>query len=131
MADPLVVALLAASLVLGLTVAVLVAIARRLSRSLAKAVFERRSLAVRHGTTLEQLAPFLEGFPYDPRGFRFLGNPVDGIHFGEDEILFLEFKSGEARLSDRQKRIRGLVEDGRVRFVELRLTSGSRRGSSP
>jgi len=41
----------------------------------------RKSSEVRLGKIGENLAPFLNGWPWVPRQFRFLGNPVDGIGF--------------------------------------------------
>ena len=88
----------------------------------------RRSRAVLGGQFGEQLAPFLPGFPCNPGDVRFIGKPVDYIAFpGSAEgrqikdIVFIEVKSGESRLSEREREIRHAVKAGRVHFVEYRL----------
>ncbi len=88
----------------------------------------RRSRAVLGGQFGEQLAPFLPRFPCNPGDVRFIGKPVDYIAFpGSAEgkritdIVFIEVKSGESRLSEREREIRSAVRAGRVHFVEYRL----------
>lgn len=80
-----------------------------------------QSLSTRYGQLAEQFLPFFRDYPYDPANFRFIGSPIDGIQFEEDRIVFLEFKTGKATLSDRQKEIRTLVEKHRVEFQEIRV----------
>ena len=82
---------------------------------------ELRSLRVKRGMNLEQLIPLSEEYPYDPRGFRFLGNPIDGIQFNDDSIVLVEFKSGKSNLSGKQERIKRLVENGKVYFRVFRV----------
>jgi len=82
----------------------------------------RKSSEVRLGKIGENLAPFVEGWPWDPNSFRFLGNPVDGIQFNEDEIIFVEIKTGKARLSKSQKNFRDLMVAGKVSFVTFKIT---------
>lgn len=65
--------------------------------------------------------PFLEQYPYNPDCFRFLGNPIDGVQFEEDKIIFMEFKTGSSQLSQNQKRIREIVDKKRVEFEEFRI----------
>lgn len=65
----------------------------------------RRSRSFLWGCFLEELAPHLLGFPYDPTEIRFIGTPVDyvvfrGLSAGRvEEVVFLEVKSGTAHLS--------------------------------
>lgn len=82
----------------------------------------RKSSEVRLGKIGEQLAPFIKDWPWDHRHFRFLGNPVDGIHFGRDEVVFVEIKTGKARLSKTQKHIKQLILNGKIRFVTFKVT---------
>lgn len=82
----------------------------------------RKSSEVRLGKIGENLAPFLKDWPWDPRRFRFLGHPVDGIQFNEDEIIFVEVKTGGARLSKSQKGARNLIKEGKVSFVTFKIT---------
>ena len=86
------------------------------------------SRAVLRGQLAEQVAPLLGEFTYDPADARFLGHPIDYVVFDglsdesdELELVFVEIKSGNARLSRREAAIRDAVRDGRVRFEVLRL----------
>lgn len=82
----------------------------------------RKSSEVRLGKIGENLAPFLNGWPWVARQFRFLGNPVDGIQFNDDEIIFVEIKTGNARLSKGQKNTKELIKAGKVSFVTFKIT---------
>jgi len=78
------------------------------------------SLAVKHGNTWEQFIPFASNFPYPSEKFIFLGKPIDGIIFNDDEIILMEFKTGNSALSSKQKQIKSLVETNKVRWEEIR-----------
>ncbi len=106
---------------LGFFVILLFLLLTRTRRHLRQAVSQRQSTAVRHGQIYEQYFPMLKNYPYDPKDFRFLGTPVDGVQFTEDGIIMVEFKSGTSRLSRKQRKIRKLVEKGKVRFEEYRV----------
>lgn len=106
---------------LGVVVVVLAWALVRSRRSLSKARSKQRSQATRYGRLTEQFAPLVDRYPYDPERFRFLGSPVDGIQFADDEIVLVEFKAGSSTLSTRQRAIRDLVEEGRVRFETVRV----------
>ena len=79
-----------------------------------------RSNAVKQGLTLEQWIPISENYPWDHSNFRFLGDPIDGIQFEDNKILLVEFKSGNSRMSNKQKAIQQLVENGKVEFIEIK-----------
>lgn len=81
---------------------------------------DHRSLSVKHGKSFEQLFPYMSNYPYDPRHFRFLGTPIDGLSFEPDEIVFLEFKTGQSTLSETQKRIKELVLKKKIGWKEIR-----------
>jgi predicted Holliday junction resolvase-like endonuclease len=83
----------------------------------------------------EQLAPLLPGFAYEAADARFLGDPIDYVvfdgraQFGGDEedgegleIVLLEIKYGESKLSPVQRAIAEAVEAGRVRFEICRIS---------
>jgi predicted Holliday junction resolvase-like endonuclease len=106
---------------MGLFVIILMLLLLRTRRHLRKAVSQRQSTAARHGQIYEQYFPLLKDYPYESKDFRFLGTPVDGVQFTEDGIILVEFKSGTSRLSKKQKEIRKLVEEGKVRFEEYRV----------
>ena len=86
----------------------------------------RRSYDVRRGQFVEQLAPYLQSFPYDPKDVRFIGAPVDfivfdGLSAGRNvDIVFVEVKSGKAGLNANERRIRDAVENKRVRYEVFR-----------
>ena len=111
-----------AGLALALLLAVLYSV--RITRSYFGLRRLRRGDAVRRGFTTEQWLPLTESYPWDPRNFRFLGAPIDGVQFEDDRVVLVEFKSGRSRLSDRQLRIRDLVQNGRVEFREVRVEPG-------
>ena len=69
----------------------------------------------------EQFFPFLEKYSYDPQNFRFIGSPVDGVQFEDDKIVFVEFKAGSSNLSEKQKRIKDIIEKKKVKFEEIRI----------
>jgi len=82
----------------------------------------RKSSEVRLGKIGENLAPFTKGWPWDANNFRFLGNPIDGIQFNDDGIIFVEIKTGKARLSKSQKDFKTLVDEGKVSFATFKIT---------
>lgn len=92
----------------------------------------KRSRAVLTGQIGEQLAPFFPGFPCDPADARFLGKPVDFIAFSGastgaiKEVLFVEVKTGDARLSGQERALKEAVQAGRIRWVEYRLPLSSK-----
>ena len=76
------------------------------------------------GLIAEQFAPFtkrFEEFGWDPQEFKFLGRPVDGVQFQDDEVIIVEFKTGGAQMTPRQRQIKKLVSEGKVRFEEIRF----------
>lgn len=82
-------------------------------------LLSKRSQAVRHGLSFEQLFPFANNYPYDTRNFRFIGTPVDGISFEPDSVVFIEFKTGSSKLSEPQKRIKQLVQSKNIDWKEI------------
>ena len=76
----------------------------RLEKS--KLLSQKKSSEVITGQIAEKLAPFLSDFEYDPQNAIFLGQPIDYLVFDEDEIVFVEIKSGKARLTTKQRKIR-------------------------
>lgn len=91
---------------------------------------QKKSSEVRTGKIAESLAPILEDFPVDVKkdgtSTVFLGQPIDFIHFDPAEgITFIEVKSGGARLSESQQRLKKLIEDGQVRWETFRVDGES------
>jgi len=83
-------------------------------------LFAHRSKVVKHGKAFEQLFPYMNSYPYDPKNFRFLGSPIDGISFENDELVFIEFKTGKSQLNAKQKKIRDLINSKKVKWKEIR-----------
>ena len=81
----------------------------------------KQSLSVKYGKMTEQFMPFLSLYPYDEQKFRFIGNPIDGVQFEKDKIIFVEFKAADSRLNQNQKRIKNLVNDKQVFFKEFNI----------
>tara|TARA_B100001059_G_scaffold134263_1_gene134509 strand:+ start:13892 stop:14593 length:702 start_codon:yes stop_codon:yes gene_type:complete len=92
----------------------------------------KKSRAVIRGQATEHLAPFiLKGT--NPKDYRFLGNPIDYIHFEglsniidgtSDEITsvnFIDIKTGNSSLSKNQRRIRDAIQENRVQFLTINL----------
>lgn len=99
---------------------------------------QRRSVntsrAVLKGKMAEQLAPLLPEFQYLPSDAKFLGDPVDYVVFdgysdfrdgdgrAEDiDVIFIDIKSGGARLTKGQQAIAKAIAEGRVRFETVRI----------
>ena len=86
-----------------------------------------RSRAVLGGQFSEQLAPYLPDFQYLPTECRFIGKPIDFIVFKGadskkiDEVVFVEVKSGNAKLNEHEKNLKETIEKKRVRWVEYRV----------
>lgn len=114
----------------GLVVFILVVIIYALIRTnsslrnkIKELVSSKQSLATKYGKMSEQFMPFLKDYPYDSQNFRFIGTPVDGIQFEDDRIVFVEFKTGDSRLSAKQKNIRELIYKKKVKWEEVRISS--------
>ena len=86
-----------------------------------KVLSQKKSGEVRLGHIAETLAPFLDQFDFDPENCCFMGKPIDYISFGDDEITFIEVKSGNAQLSSKQRHIRDLVKGKLVSWKEVRI----------
>jgi len=82
---------------------------------------DKKSMLTRFGKATEQFIPFLTHYPYKKENFRFIGSPIDGIQFEDDKIIFVEFKTGDANLSEVQKRIKEIIENKNVEFKEFRI----------
>lgn len=86
-----------------------------------KVVSQKKSGEVRLGHIAETLAPFLDQFDFDPENCTFLGKPIDYISFGDDEITFIEVKSGNSQLNKKQRYIRDQVKAKLVNWKEVRI----------
>lgn len=83
---------------------------------------ETGAKAVGIGKILEKVVPAMKGFELDCRDARALFEPIDYVVFngltardGEvDSLVFLDVKTGGARLQESQKQTKDAVEAGRV-----------------
>ena len=92
-----------------------------LEGALATEKSKRQSQSTRYGQLSEQFIPLLSSYDGDPKQFRFLGSPVDGIGFEEDKIIIAEFKVADSKLTPKQRKIRDLINNGNVEFREIRI----------
>ncbi len=85
-----------------------------------------RSRAVLQGQFSEQLAPFMPNFPFNPSDCRFIGKPIDLLVFkGMDdkqieEVVFVEVKTGNSKLSQQEKNLKEAIEKKKVSWFEYR-----------
>lgn len=86
-----------------------------------KVTSQKKSSEVRLGGIAETLAPFLDQFDFDPENCTFLGKPIDYISFADDEITFIEVKSGNSQLNKKQRHIRDQVKAKLVNWKEVRI----------
>lgn len=91
-----------------------------------------KSRAVLKGKIGEQLAPHLPEFKYNPADARFIGSPIDYVIFdGYSEamdgngnvkkIVFMDVKTGKAKLTRTEEKIKMAVDSGRIEWVTLVL----------
>ncbi len=91
----------------------------------------RDSRRVLGGRFTEQMAPYLPEFKYDPTEARFIGSPIDLVVFpglaqeNPTELVLIEVKTGKTdRLTPTEKRIRDLIEAGKIRWELLYRPQG-------
>lgn len=79
------------------------------------------------GEIYEKILPALPNFPYKPKDMVFVGKWTDYIIFdwlsewNLQEIIFLELKSGNARLNQNERSIKNILAQKKVRFAEMRI----------
>lgn len=84
----------------------------------------RRSLV---GKFIERFIPFLKKLPYEPSDMHFLGQPVDyivfqGLHEDKiDKVIFVEVKTGQSKLTKREKSLKETIEKKRVGWKEINI----------
>jgi predicted Holliday junction resolvase-like endonuclease len=119
---------MAAGIAIGLVVAFLyVAAAKPRYTTETRRDAVSQSRAVTRGQIYEQFATYFPGFDFNPKDAQFLGKPVDFVVFdGLDDgkvrrIVFIEVKTGGAKLNARERCVRDAVRAGAVEWRELRL----------
>ncbi|GAB3052109.1 Holliday junction resolvase-like protein [Acinetobacter apis] len=92
------------------------------------------SRAILKGKLAEQFAPMFPEFEYLPADAKFMGDPIDYVVFNgytefrdgvgtidDIEVIFIDIKSGHAKLTAGQKAIAYAIQAGRVRFETVRI----------
>ena len=103
----------------------------------AKKVAVQRSRSVLSGMFAEQLAPYLPDFPFSPTEAKFIGAPIDFLVFkGMDEqrieeVIFVEVKSGAARLNHNEHSLKDAIINKRVRWHEYHVPAPSPTPPTP
>ncbi|HEY6825544.1 MAG TPA: Holliday junction resolvase-like protein [Gemmatimonadaceae bacterium] len=119
--------LLVTGIAIGLVVALLIVAMlapHYARRQRAEGVLQSRAIV--RGQIYEQLVPYLPGFHFNPKDAQFLGRPVDFVVFdGLDEgelrrIVFVEVKTGGAKLTTRERLVRNAIREGNVEWAEIR-----------
>jgi predicted Holliday junction resolvase-like endonuclease len=94
----------------------------KVEKELSELKSQQQSKSVRLGLISENVLPFHAEFKYNVKDLVPMFRPIDYVVFAEDEIVFLEIKIGTSQLSEKQRRIKGLIDAGKVRFEEHRVT---------
>lgn len=123
--------LILAVLALVVTIRLYQSKVERLRDELRELASSKQSLATTYGRITEQWAPFMARYPHNPQNFRFLGSPVDGVQFEDDKVVFVEFKSNTSKLTPLQQRIRDLVQQGKVEWLEVRFEDANPAPAAP
>jgi len=63
----------------------------------------------------------MEQYPGMKENTVFIGHPIDFISFDDDYIKFIEVKTGKSALNDKQQKVKGLVENRKIKWCELRF----------
>lgn len=103
------------------TIIFLIFLLLKFLRKISKLKSKIKSQAIIHGLNIEEIVPFTKNFKYDYREFKFLGKPIEGIVFAKDRIVFIEIKTGNSQLSEKQKSIKQLVDNKKVYWEEIRI----------
>ena len=97
-------------------------------REIIKKAIEKSRRVIK-GKISEQIAPLISFENYDIKASdaRFIGSPIDYIVFkglsenNPKEIVFVEIKSEKSKLNEIQKKIKKLVENKKVRWLEIKV----------
>lgn len=92
---------------------------------------KKRSGAVQWGLTIENFVPFMSEFPIPVEDVHFLGKPIDYVGYtkidskDQCEVHFIEVKSGRSQLLKHQRNIKHAIQQGRVKWHEVRVNSNT------
>jgi predicted Holliday junction resolvase-like endonuclease len=105
--------------IFGITLVYKVAISP-LHKKIEKFTSEKESISTAWDKITEQYASPAEKYPYSKENFRFIGSPIDGVQFEDDQILFVELKTDKSTLNAKQNKIKKLVKEGKVKWFEFK-----------
>lgn len=105
--------------IFGITLVYKVAITP-LHKKIEKVTSEKESLSTTWDKITEQYASSKEKYPYSKENFRFIGSPINGIQFEDDQILFVKLKKDKSTLNAKQNKIKKLVKEGKVKWFEIK-----------
>jgi predicted Holliday junction resolvase-like endonuclease len=94
-----------------------------------KSVSSSRRILV--GKFIERFIPFLSKIPFIPSDMFFLGQPIDyiifdGLHNDNiQKVVFLEIKTGEGKLTKREKGLKEVIENKQVYWYEINIDTTS------
>jgi len=87
---------------------------------------ETTTTSVNIGKIVEKIAPTFRSFEFSPADCRALFEPIDYMVFpglaargAAEEILFIDVKSGRARLNQAQRSIRDVVDNGQIQMQRV------------
>ena len=106
-------------LIFGITLLYRAAISP-LHKKIDKLSSEKEHLTASYDKITEQFASSAEKYPYSKENFRYIGDPIDGIQFEDDQILFVKFKTDKSKLNTKQNKIKKLVRERKVNWFEFR-----------
>jgi predicted Holliday junction resolvase-like endonuclease len=86
-----------------------------------KLLSQKKSSEIVLGQVSEKLVPFLDVFKHDPQEASFIGQPIDYIIFGKNKITFIEVKSGNSKLTSKQRKIRDLIKNKKVEWEQINV----------
>jgi hypothetical protein len=67
-------------------------------------------------TEPERNQEMMKYYPYNLDRFRFIGDPIDGIQFEENKILFIQFN---VKRTPEQNHLKKLVNEGKIEWFEF------------
>lgn len=63
---------------------------------------------------------YMSKYPYDIDNFRYIGDPVDGIQFEEDRVIFIKIINTQPKPSEVPDKIKSLVKKHKVEWFEFK-----------
>ena len=92
---------------------------KNLEIEISKIKSDKISQSTKYGQISEEFFPLEKSYPYNSKNFKFIGNPIDGIQFNDNEVILIEFKTNKSQMSSKQRHIKSLVENNKVSFKLL------------